>query len=93
MLCPQCGRRMKSDYPDKTIWFNCAFCGDRFFKDGNGKLVNVLDQRSKNGRKCENCGQPLAGGNHTAPWENGSNSNESIRCPHCHHINYIWEDD
>ena len=74
MNCPQCGKRMKGDWPDKSRWFNCSTCGDRFFLEDNGELVNALYRGSNNsGKKCENCGQSLSGGSYTAPWENGNN--------------------
>lgn len=92
MNCPQCGKRMKGDWPDKSIWFNCANCGDRFVLE-DGELVNVLFRNNKNSRTCENCGRNMTKGSYTAPWENGNNSDGYIKCPYCGHVNFIWEDD
>lgn len=50
MNCPQCGKRMKGDWPDKSRWFNCANCRDRFFLEDDGELVNVLFRSRKNER-------------------------------------------
>ena len=36
MKCPQCGRKMKGDWPDKEVYFNCEFCGDRFVIEDDG---------------------------------------------------------
>lgn len=93
MNCPQCGRRMKSDWPDKSRYFNCGSCGDRFFLEDDGQLVNVFDRHSSGGRTCENCGQSMSGGEYTAPWENGNNPDGYIKCPHCGHVNFLWDDD
>lgn len=94
MNCPQCGKRMKGDWPDKARWFNCSSCGDRFFLEDDGDLVNALSRgRNKSGKKCENCGQSLSGGSYTAPWENGNNPDGYIKCSHCGYVNFQWEDD
>ena len=48
------------------------------------------------GPVCESCGQSLAGGKLTLPWEGGSNANAYVRCPHCGHKNIVYgygEDD
>lgn len=93
MNCPQCGKRMKGDWPDKSRWFNCSNCGDRFLLEDDGELVNALFRGRKNARTCENCGQKMVGGSYTAPWENGNNPDGYVKCPHCGHVNFIWEDD
>lgn len=44
----------------------------------------------------ENCGQSLAGGALTLPWEDGDNPNAYVTCPHCGHENNLYgygEDD
>ena len=82
---------MTGDWPDKSIWFNCSTCGDRFILE-DGELVNVLYRKKKGGRKCENCGEPLTGGSYTAPWENGNNSEGYTKCPHCGHVNFQYDD-
>lgn len=92
MNCPQCGRKMKGDWPDKTRYFNCESCGDRFFVEDDGEIVNVLYRGNKNSKKCANCGQSLRGGSYTAPWENGNNSDGYIKCPHCGYVNFEWDD-
>ena len=89
MNCPQCRKRMKGDWPDKSRWFNCRNCGDRFLLEDDGELVNVLFRGSKNTRICENCGQKMVGGSYTAPWENGNNPDGYVKCPHCGHVNFI----
>ena len=38
---------------------------------------------------CCNCGQSLAGGELTAPWEDGDNPSTYVKCPHCGAINYL----
>ena len=74
MKCPQCGRKMKGDWPDKEVYFNCEFCGDRFVIEDDGELVNVFNRGSNNHGTCINCGQSLARGTYTAPWEDGYDS-------------------
>ena len=32
---------------------------------------------------CEGCGQSLAGGDLTLPWEEGDNEYAYVECPHC----------
>ena len=91
MNCPQCGKRMKGDYPDKSIWFNCSNCGDRFILE-DGELINVMYRGKKHAKKCENCGMSMFGGSYTAPWENGNNPDGYTKCPHCGHINFHRED-
>ena len=59
MKCPQCGRKMKGDWPDKELYFNCEFCGDRFVIEDDGELVNVFNRGSNNHGTCINCGQSL----------------------------------
>lgn len=90
--CPQCGRRMKSDYPDKTRYFNCSFCRDRFFIEDDGEIVNVFYRGRKNAKTCPECGQSMAGGEYVAPWEEGNNPNGYVVCPHCHHIEILYDD-
>lgn len=88
MKCPQCGRKMKGDWPDKEVYFNCEFCGDRFVIEDDGELVNVFNRGSNNHGTCINCGQSLTRGTYTAPWEDGDNSEGFVTCPHCGCYNY-----
>ena len=92
MNCPQCGKRMNGDWPDRSVWFNCSSCGERFLLQ-NGELVNVFDRYKKSGQKCANCGGSLSGGSHTAPWENGNNADGYTKCPHCGYANFNYDDD
>lgn len=88
MNCPQCGRKMKGDWLDKKLYFNCDYCGDRFVVEGNGELVNVFNRSGNNHGTCTNCGQSLARGSYTAPWEDCNNSEGYVTCPHCGCYNY-----
>lgn len=91
--CPWCGSTVVGDSPDALKFFNCNTCGGRFFLE-DGELVNVFDRGKKdNDHICENCGESLAGGNYTAPWEDGDNYDGYVTCPHCGYNNYIYEDD
>lgn len=59
-----------------------------FYLEG-GELISPFDRRSQNsGRTCSNCGQSLNGGEYTAPWENGNNSDGYVKCPHCGYIDF-----
>ena len=87
MKCPQCGRRLKADWPDKERWFNCDSCGDRFFIEDDGEVVNILHRRSRTTRTCINCGASLAGGEYIQAWEYG-NEDPYILCPSCNCPNY-----
>lgn len=91
MNCPQCGKRMTGDWPDKSIWFNCSFCGDRFILV-DGELVNALERHKKSEQKCVNCGGSLNGGSYTSPWENGNNAEGYTKCPHCGYVNFHYDD-
>ena len=45
---------------------------------------------------CISCGQSLNGGDLTLPWEDGSNPNAYVTCPHCGYENIKYgygEDD
>ena len=90
--CPYCGGMVVGDAPDATYWFNCPNCRERFYLEG-GELISPFDsRRSRSSRTCENCGRSLAGGEYVAPWENGNNPDGYIKCPHCSHVNFIYED-
>jgi DNA-directed RNA polymerase subunit RPC12/RpoP len=91
--CPYCGGMLKGDAPDATRFFNCDFCNTRFYLE-NGELIDLFDKKARRhtSRLCSNCGQSLSGGEYTAPWENGNNSDGYIKCPHCGYINYDWDD-
>lgn len=46
--------------------------------------------------ECENCGQSLARGVLTLPWEDGNNPYAYVTCPYCGHENTVYgygEDD
>lgn len=92
MNCPYCGRRMKGDWPDKSRWFNCDHCRDRFFLEDDGELVNALHRGSKSARTCESCGRKMTGASFVPPWVNGNNPDGYIKCPHCGHVNFIEAD-
>ena len=92
MNCPQCGSRMKGDEPDKSRWFNCDFCNDRFFLQDDGELVNALYMGRGNAPICANCGKKMNGGAYTSPWENGNNPDGYVKCPHCGYVNFIYDD-
>ena len=91
--CPYCGSMVTGDAPDAQYYFNCKNCHGRFVLE-DGELISVHDiSRRKSDRKCSNCGQSLAGGEYSAPWENGNNSDGYTKCPHCGYINYEWFED
>ena len=90
--CPNCGGMVQGDAPDATYWFNCKSCGERFYLE-DGELISPFDSsRQNSGRICSNCGQSLNGGEYTAPWENGNNSEGYVTCPHCGYTNFEWDD-
>lgn len=90
--CPSCGGMVQGDAPDATYWFNCKSCGERFYLE-DGELVSPYNRnRRTSSRTCSNCGQPLSGGEYTAPWENGNNSDGYTKCPHCGYTNFDWDD-
>jgi len=90
--CPYCGGAVKGDAPDPKYWFNCTSCGERFYLEG-GELISPFDRsRRKSGKTCTKCGGALTGGEYTAPWENGNNPNGYVKCPHCGHVNFEWDD-
>lgn len=90
--CPSCGGMVVGDAPDATYWFNCTNCGERFYLE-DGELISPFDwSRSRSSRTCENCGESLSGGEYTAPWENGNNPDGYIKCPHCRHVNFLYDD-
>ena len=91
--CPTCGGMVKGDAPDATYWFNCKTCGERY-RLIDGRLISTWEEiDNSNAKKCANCGESLQGGEYTAPWENGNNSDGYIKCPHCGYINFDWDDD
>ena len=90
--CPNCGGMVQGDAPDATYWFNCKSCGERFYLE-DGELISPFDSsRQNSSRICSNCGQSLSGGEYTAPWENGNNSEGYVICPHCGYTNFEWDD-
>ena len=65
-----------------------------FYLEDDGHLVDALHRgRGGSGRTCESCGRVMNGGTYYAPWENGSNRNGYVKCPHCGHANFDWDDD
>ena len=83
---------VQGDAPDATYWFNCKSCGERFYLE-DGELISPFDSsRQNSSRICSNCGQSLSGGEYTAPWENGNNSEGYVICPHCGYTNFEWDD-
>lgn len=90
MKCPICGGKLKGDYPFKDRYFNCLDCGQRFFKEDDGEIVDVFRRKSRgSSRRCEMCQREMKGGTYTAPWENGNNPDAYIKCPNCGHVNFI----
>lgn len=90
--CPYCGGMVIGDAPDATRYFNCNSCDERFYLEG-GELVSVFARgKSSSSRTCENCGMSMDGGEYVAPWENGNNPDGYVKCPHCRHVNFIYED-
>ena len=89
MSCPNCGHILIPDAPEG--WFNCRFCGDRFFYDGTTLKSRDDLERSDNGQVCENCGVSLSGGEYTGAWEDGNNAYPYVRCRNCHHKNILWQ--
>lgn len=89
--CPHCGGKVKGDALDATYWFNCQTCGTRFCLE-NGELVSPFNRNlGKRSKSCVNCGNSLAGGEHTLPWEEGNNEDGYTKCPHCGYVNFNWK--
>ncbi len=94
--CKTCGARMTEF--DGWAWYTCPECGDsvRVTDDGTVTWQNEIFGESIvdiGGKICENCGRSLRRGSYTMPWEDGSNSDGYIRCPHCEYYNFQREDD
>jgi DNA-directed RNA polymerase subunit RPC12/RpoP/predicted RNA-binding Zn-ribbon protein involved in translation (DUF1610 family) len=92
--CKSCGSKM-TDF-DGWAWYTCPECGNSVrIIDGTTTWHDEIFGRGtrSTGRSCSNCGESLSGGDYTAPWENGSNPDGYIKCPHCGYVNFQWEDD
>ena len=87
--CPRCGIKMKGDAPDESRYFNCNSCGGRYFLEDDGELVDPLQRRKSNARKCSNCGETLGDGEYVSPYEYGDNADGCIKCSHCGYKNYV----
>ncbi len=62
----------------------------------NGELVDSMHRGSGDAGTCESCGQSLADGDFSAPWEDGNNEYAYVRCRQCGHKNIKYgcgEDD
>src|SRR3712207_4145068 len=95
--CPECGVTMpiqvvgQSRYgrlKTRSQWEcnndRCPEYGSIFFDD-NGTLWRALHTiRPGDPRYCDECQQPLAGGEEYAPYEHGSNAERYIVCPRGH---------
>ncbi len=84
-VCELCGTLM-TDF-DGWAWYSCPQCGNSVrIIDGKIKWEREFSRKNNSAyssRDCEYCGQSLAGGSFTLPWENGNNSNGYVICPHC----------
>lgn len=93
--CKTCGARMTEF--DGWAWYACPECGNsaRVTDDGTVTWQNEIFGASSadtGGKTCENCGRSLRRGSYTLPWEDGSNSDGYIKCPHCGYFNFQRED-
>lgn len=43
--CPNCGGSVKGSSPDRTFWFTCKSCGERYFLE-DGELKSPFWNRS-----------------------------------------------
>ena len=94
MNCRYCKRKMESQEPDKSRFFWCDKCNTMYYLEDDGQLVDALHRgRGSNNRTCENCGRSMKGATYYAPWENGNNRDGYVKCPHCGHANFDWDDD
>lgn len=91
--CDLCGEMMTEF--DGWAWYTCPNCGNtvRIFEDGTTTWERELfgPGAGHPSQTCEYCGASLAGGKPSLPWENGSNRNGYVICPHCGRANF--EDD
>lgn len=92
-ICDMCGVKMTGF--DGVAWYTCPSCGNRVRKDESGKLTweREIFGPHITSKKCAQCGQSLSGGSYTMPWEDGSNSDGYVKCPHCGYVNFEWDDD
>ncbi len=91
-ICDMCGAKM--NIFDGVFWFTCPECGNavRVTSDGTVTWEREIGNWPTS-KRCENCGQSLAGGEYTAPWENGNNPDGYTICPHCGYANFEYIDD
>ena len=93
-ICNVCGALMTKF--DGWAWHTCPKCGNSVrIIDGTVTWQDELFGRQAatyGDRICEYCGQPLAGGAYTSAWENGSNRNGYVKCPHCGRPNFECDD-
>ncbi len=95
--CRYCGSMLIPDEggADRrgTIRYECsaADCYGVFFSENGGPIITSEERCRSAGPICDNCGRSLRGGSFTPKWSEGNNPDDSIKCPHCRHINYLWE--
>ena len=89
MTCPNCGTILIPDAPEG--WFNCHFCGDRFYYNGITLKSRNEMERSEDGPVCDYCGLSLSGGDYTGAREDGNNAYPYVICPHCRHKKILWQ--
>ena len=94
-ICDMCDSLMSKF--DGVAWYTCPECGNSVrITEGEVKWNREIfgkQAATYGGRKCEFCGEPLSGGEHTGPWEDGDNVYGYIKCPHCGEINFDLDDD
>jgi predicted RNA-binding Zn-ribbon protein involved in translation (DUF1610 family) len=93
-VCESCGAKMTVF--DGWAWHTCPDCGDSVrIIDGVATWRNEIFGRNAqySTKTCSNCGESLSEGSYTLPWEEGTNSDGYIKCPHCGVVNFEWEDD
>ena len=93
--CDLCGEKMTEF--DGWAWYTCPNCGNtvRILEDGTTTWERELfgPRTGHSSRLCEYCGESLAGGERTLPWENGNNRNGYVICPHCGRANFEDDDE
>ncbi len=93
-ICDMCGAQMTEF--DGWAWHTCPECGNAV-RIIDGEVIwqrEIFGRQAAtySGRTCISCGQPLAGGEYTAPWENGNNPDGYVKCPHCGAANFEYDD-
>ena len=93
--CDLCGEKMTEF--DGWAWYTCPNCGNtvRILEDGTTTWERELfgPSAGRPSRRCEYCGESLAGGKKSLPWENENNRNGYVICPHCGRANFEEDDD